>query len=89
MRRHVKHAMLIAAGWAFLLLGMTGFILPVIPGIPFLLVGLLILSGEYVWAARLLTIVRRRFPKMTRTAEKHRDRWTNAPAVTTHSSAAD
>jgi uncharacterized membrane protein YbaN (DUF454 family) len=89
MRRQAKRAMVIAAGWALMLLGLTGIILPIIPGIPFLVIGLLILSGEYVWAERLLGLVRRRFPKMTRSAEKQRDRWTNAPAASSQTSAGD
>ena len=81
MRRHAKRAMVIGAGWVLLLIGVTGVIMPILPGIPFLVVGLLILSGEYVWAGRLLGWVRSRFPKMTHHAEKHTKRWTDlAPA---------
>jgi len=36
----------------------------------FLLVGLIILSTEYVWAHRLLTRLKERFPRLGRTADQ-------------------
>ena len=76
MKAQVKQVAVIVLGWAFLFAGVLGFILPIIPGVPFLAVGLLVLSGEYVWANRTLGWVRRRFPKMTGRAERHAKRWT-------------
>ena len=40
-------------GWTFILLGVAGFILPVLQGLLFFIVGLLFLSKEYHWAFRL------------------------------------
>ena len=37
--------------------------LPILQGILFLMIGLIILSSEYVWAHRLVEKVRMRFPK--------------------------
>jgi uncharacterized protein len=42
-----------AAGYAALVAGVAGCILPIIPGIPFLFVGLGLLSVDSPWAARL------------------------------------
>jgi uncharacterized membrane protein YbaN (DUF454 family) len=55
---------MLSAGWAFILLGILGLFLPVLQGILFLLIGLMILSSEYVWAHDLLTKLRTRFPKL-------------------------
>jgi len=62
MKRIVK----LIAGWAFIVLGVAGLFLPVLPGLVFLLVGLTILSTEHRWARRLMIRLRRRFPKASR-----------------------
>ena len=59
----MKRQALIAAGWALLLLGAVGFLLPILPGILFVLMGLCILSVEYAWARRWIAAIRRRFPQ--------------------------
>ncbi|MBS1822269.1 MAG: hypothetical protein JST61_09880 [Acidobacteria bacterium] len=41
-------------GWALLVVGVAGCVLPVIPGIPLLLAGLLVLAQDYLWAKRSL-----------------------------------
>lgn len=58
----VKRFAILSLGWGFILLGIAGLFLPVLQGILFLLIGLLILSTEYVWAHRLLQRLRSRFP---------------------------
>ncbi len=55
---------ILATGWAFIVLGIAGLFLPILQGILFLLIGLLILSTEYVWAHSLLQKLRTRFPKI-------------------------
>jgi len=69
VKTYTKRILLLVVGWAFILLGILGLFLPVLQGVLFLLVGLIILSSEYVWAHRLLTKVRERFPKIGRTAD--------------------
>lgn len=54
----------IIVGWAFVVLGIVGLFLPVLQGILFLLIGLVILSKEYQWARNLISYLRRRFPKL-------------------------
>lgn len=58
----VKRVALNAAGWVLLLLGVIGLVLPVLPGVLFLLVGLSFLSLEFQWAHRWMGPLRRRFP---------------------------
>jgi uncharacterized membrane protein YbaN (DUF454 family) len=71
-----KKIILLLFGWGFILLGVLGLFLPILQGVLFLLIGLLILSSEYVWAHRLLLKVRNRFPAVAR-------RWDEAQ-VTAH-----
>jgi uncharacterized membrane protein YbaN (DUF454 family) len=69
MHSSIKRAVLLVAGWAFILLGIVGLFLPLLQGILFLLIGLVILSSEYVWAHHLLRKLRQRFPRISRTAD--------------------
>ena len=65
MRARAKKIGILLAGWAFILFGVVGLILPILHGTLFLLIGLAILSSEYVWAHRLLSKIRNRFPSVT------------------------
>lgn len=62
MQKMIKKAVVLAVGWAFIVLGVAGLFLPILQGVLFLIIGLVILSTEYVWAHRLLQRVRQRFP---------------------------
>lgn len=48
-----------AAGWGLLIVGIAGCILPVLPGFPFAIAGLLILARDYVWAQRAVRRAKR------------------------------
>jgi uncharacterized membrane protein YbaN (DUF454 family) len=47
-------------GWICVGIGIFGIILPVIPGLPFLFAGLVILSARYKWASDCLRWVKRK-----------------------------
>jgi uncharacterized membrane protein YbaN (DUF454 family) len=47
------------SGWVLLAAGIAGCVLPVIPGIPLLLAGLLILAQDYLWAKSALRKTKR------------------------------
>ena len=47
-------------GWSLVVLGIAGWILPIVPGWPFLIPGLVILAEQYHWAHRLLNWVKRK-----------------------------
>ncbi|MBZ5574093.1 MAG: PGPGW domain-containing protein [Acidobacteriia bacterium] len=68
MNIHLKRIVVLLVGWGFILLGIVGLFLPILQGILFLLIGLAILSSEYVWAHHLLSKLRQRFPRLDRTA---------------------
>lgn len=65
-----KRVLVLAAGWGFIALGIAGLFLPVLQGVLFLLIGLAILSTEYVWAHHLLSKLRAKFPKISKTADQ-------------------
>lgn len=70
MNAYFKRVLVLIIGWAFIALGILGLFLPVLQGILFLLIGLVILSTEYVWAHHLLNKVRQRFPKAGHLADE-------------------
>jgi uncharacterized protein len=70
VKAYTKRILVLIVGWAFIVLGILGLFLPILQGVLFLFVGLIILSSEYVWAHRLLTRLRQRFPKIGRVADQ-------------------
>lgn len=64
----------LAAGWSLVSLGVLGLLLPILPGLPFLLLGITVLSAEYVWARRLLQKLRDLFPSLTRRSDSAKAR---------------
>jgi hypothetical protein len=69
-----KRAGVLIAGWTFVLVGIVGLFLPVLQGVLFILIGLFILSSEYVWAHHLLEKVRRRFPRVASQLDHAKER---------------
>lgn len=53
-------------GWAFIAVGLLGIILPIIPGIPLLIVGLMTLATQHRWAHQLLVWSKSRFRSVWR-----------------------
>jgi uncharacterized membrane protein YbaN (DUF454 family) len=52
------------AGWLCVFAGVLGIVLPVIPGIPLLVAGLIILSTRYRWASVCLKWLKRQMKKV-------------------------
>jgi uncharacterized protein len=82
----IKRLAVRGLGWLFIALGIAGLFLPVLQGILFLCIGLVILSSEYAWAHQLLVRVRKKFPSVAdqmdhalQYAEKLKSRWENVP----------
>ena len=74
-------------GWLFIFLGVLGLFLPVLQGVFFLLIGLLILSSEYAWAHRLLLMIRNRFPAVASqwdAVKKKTHRWNSKTELQQH-----
>ena len=56
--------LIIGLGWMFILLGIAGLVLPVLQGILFLAIGVLLLASVSYRVRRLLVALRRRHPKL-------------------------
>ncbi|MBA4603472.1 PGPGW domain-containing protein [Thermoactinomyces mirandus] len=56
-------------GWTFLFLGIIGFFAPMLQGILFTFIGLILLSKTSPWAERFLLKMRERYPKLARTSD--------------------
>jgi uncharacterized protein len=72
----IKRIIRIVLGTAFLILGVLGLFLPILQGILFLIVGLLILAPESKRIRALLGWMRGRWPKVFEAAEGIRDKFT-------------
>jgi uncharacterized protein len=70
MNRQAKRVLILITGWSFIALGIVGLFLPILQGVLFILVGLAILSSEYVWAHHLLARLKQRFPRVAHTADE-------------------
>lgn len=68
-KANLKRGALFVAGWAFIILGILGLFLPILQGILFILIGLVILSSVSPWADRLLQRIRKRFPRISNTVD--------------------
>jgi uncharacterized membrane protein YbaN (DUF454 family) len=77
-KSRLKRGAIHIAGWGFILLGVIGLVLPILQGILFILVGLLLLSTVSPWAARVLEKLRRRFPRLSTTIDRATPRARNA-----------
>lgn len=60
-------------GFALLLVGLIGLVLPFLPGWLLIVAGLAVLGTEYVWAKRLSDGARRRATSMTRRRDRRDD----------------
>ncbi|MBZ5599886.1 MAG: PGPGW domain-containing protein [Acidobacteriia bacterium] len=70
MNIYAKRMLVLIVGWGFILLGIAGLFLPVLQGVLFLVIGLIILSSEYVWAHHLLARLRKHFPRISHIADE-------------------
>jgi uncharacterized membrane protein YbaN (DUF454 family) len=64
-------------GWSFILLGIVGLFLPILQGILFLLIGLLVLSKESRFAKDLLHRIEKRYPDQHRKVHEFNERLKN------------
>ena len=84
MSQRRNRIVVLGVGWGFVLLGIAGLFLPILQGILFLVIGLMILSSEYVWAHHLLNRVLNHFPKVRHAADaaKHKvEKWMGRDAA--------
>jgi hypothetical protein len=59
----MSRLLMLGIGYGFLGLGVLGLFLPILQGILFLAIGLIILARHTTWAERLLTRLKARYPR--------------------------
>jgi len=69
LKKNIRHYVLLGAGWFFIFLGILGIFLPVLQGILFLCIGLILLSGRSPRIRLLIMKTGRRYPKFRRALE--------------------
>ena len=78
MARTIRRWLILGLGWLFVILGIAGLFLPILPGLLFILIGLVLLSGESAWLRRRLDRLRARYPQAgakIEAAEARARRW--------------
>jgi len=73
MMAFAKKTLIHLIGWSFILLGIVGLFLPILQGILFLLIGLLVLSKESVIAKNLLHRIEKRYPDQYRKMHEYNE----------------
>lgn len=63
MKEIIKRILILALGWFFIIFGIIGLFLPVLQGILFLLIGLVILSRASKTVRNWLEKLKNRYPK--------------------------
>ena len=59
----MKRWLRIGIGFGLMLVGLLGWILPIVPGWAFMIPGLMLLGREFHWARRTLQWLKDRIPK--------------------------
>ena len=62
MKRNGRHYLMLALGWVFIFLGILGLFLPILQGILFLAIGLVILSRRSPRVRLLIRKLAKRYP---------------------------
>ena len=70
MNQRLKRYAVLALGWFFIFLGILGLFLPILQGILFLTIGLILLSLESEWAAGKLDWLKTRYPRFGKTYDE-------------------
>ena len=66
----MKRILRYIAGLTFIVLGIIGCFLPVLQGILFLIIGMIILAPEIPALQKILSILQRKYPEIFRKAER-------------------
>ena len=63
MRKGLRHYLIVVSGWAFIFLGFLGLFLPILQGVLFLCIGLVLLSRRSPRVRLLIMKTGSRYPK--------------------------
>ena len=64
MRKGLRHYLIVISGWAFIFLGFLGLFLPILQGVLFLCIGLVMLSRRSPRVRLLIMKTGSRYPKV-------------------------
>jgi uncharacterized membrane protein YbaN (DUF454 family) len=70
MSQRLKRYAVLALGWFFIFLGILGLFLPILQGILFLTIGLILLLRESEWGAGKLDWLKTRYPRFGKTYDE-------------------
>ena len=73
-RRHIIGMAQTIVGWLFIVLGIIGVFLPILQGVLFMVIGLMLLSNRYAFAQNLLYKVETRYPSEYARMQEMKDR---------------
>ncbi|MEX2455647.1 MAG: PGPGW domain-containing protein [Rhodospirillaceae bacterium] len=62
MPKPLKRVLILTTGWFFVVLGILGIFLPILQGLLFLTIGLILLSRESAWMQDKLDRAKRKWP---------------------------
>ena len=74
MKALYRKILRLALGWLCIILGVMGFLLPIIQGWPFMVLGLYFLSRHFPWAQKILDKFRQWFPGLAHKMDSARDK---------------
>jgi hypothetical protein len=74
IKRNGKRVAVTIAGFALVLAGIAGLLLPIIPGWLLIIPGLALLATEYVWARRLLKVAQEKATQAKEALLRKKDR---------------
>ena len=77
MKEIIKRILILALGWFFIILGIIGLFLPILQGILFLFIGLIILSRASKTVKNWLEKLQTRYPKFGYYLDKAKKRLGN------------
>ncbi|MBD3855240.1 MAG: DUF454 family protein [Acidobacteria bacterium] len=75
MERQIKRIAVLVIGWLLIAFGVVGLFLPILQGVLFILLGLLVLSRESETAHRWLQRGRQRYPHLDSKLKEWGERW--------------
>jgi len=75
MERQIKRIAVLLIGWLLIAFGVVGLFLPVLQGVLFIMLGLLVLSRESETAQRWLRRARQRYPNVDAKLKDWGTRW--------------
>jgi len=61
------------AGWTLVVLGVIGWLMVILPGTPFIVLGLAVLSSQSPWVRKKVESARLRFPRLAARLEAIKD----------------